>query len=315
MANFAKGGALPAMIRLSLATAVSALSACGMGQAPPVASATAQVGQGPAVWTLADDDTTIHLFGFTQVMRPGQKWRSEKLTALIADANLIVMENDPTDEQAQMEAQQLLPQIGLNRDGRSLSSMLSSDQADALKVVAADLGLPMQAIDSMRPWLASIQLGAVAIGRRNYDLQNNMPAQIAAIATASGKPILALERPADLMRLVSALPEETQLAMLNLTVRDIAENRDREDPVNAAWLAGDIAQIGQLLHGEDGAWSDRDVYEVMLVQRNQQWASTIKQLISEKKGTIFLAVGLGHLAGPDSLQSILSKAGFDVRRR
>lgn len=315
MAIFAAGRTVPKILRTALATTALGLAACSVSQAAPASASVAvsePIAEAPAVWTVSDADTTIHLFGFTQVLKPGQEWRSAALDALIAGADHLVMENDPTDQQAQMAVQQLIPQIGLNRDGRTLSSMLTQAQAADVKAVADGLGLPMQAIDSMRPWLASIQLGAVAVGRQGYDLQSPLPAQIAAIAGGANVPIRALEQPADLMQIIAALPEEVQVSMLMHAVHDIKAGRDRTAPVNEAWLKGDVEQIAELLHGSDGAWADQQVYDAMLVERNRAWVAEIRRLLDEEEGVVVVAVGLGHLAGPDSLQSMLAENGHVV---
>ena len=57
-----------------------------------------------------------------------------------------------------------------------------------------------------------------------------------------------------------------------------------------------------------------DLYEVLLVNRNADWAGQIETLL-EGSGTLFIAVGAAHLAGEDSVQSMLRARGINVERR
>lgn len=47
---------------------------------------------------------------------------------------------------------------------------------------------------------------------------------------------------------------------------------------------------------------------------NQAWTSRIGEIL-KGEGTVFIAVGAGHLAGPDSVPAQLSAAGFVVERQ
>jgi uncharacterized protein YbaP (TraB family) len=49
------------------------------------------------------------------------------------------------------------------------------------------------------------------------------------------------------------------------------------------------------------------------VQRNQTWAGKIIAML-QQPGTIFIAVGAGHLAGPDSVQAQLQSRGITVEQ-
>ena len=56
------------------------------------------------------------------------------------------------------------------------------------------------------------------------------------------------------------------------------------------------------------------LYQHLLVQRNQAWAGKIVAML-QQPGTIFIAVGAGHLAGPDSVQAQLRKVGIEAVRQ
>ena len=54
-------------------------------------------------------------------------------------------------------------------------------------------------------------------------------------------------------------------------------------------------------------------YDAMFTRRNSNWASWIAQRL-EKPGTVFVAIGAAHLAGPDCVQAKLSRIGVRSAR-
>ena len=54
-------------------------------------------------------------------------------------------------------------------------------------------------------------------------------------------------------------------------------------------------------------------YDVMFAQRNSNWANWIAGRM-QKPGTVFIAVGTGHLTGPDSVQAKLAQIGVKSER-
>jgi uncharacterized protein YbaP (TraB family) len=56
-----------------------------------------------------------------------------------------------------------------------------------------------------------------------------------------------------------------------------------------------------------------EVANALLYQRNRNWAEWVSHRM-EQPGTVFLAVGAGHLAGKDSLLEDLEAKGYKVTR-
>ena len=50
-----------------------------------------------------------------------------------------------------------------------------------------------------------------------------------------------------------------------------------------------------------------------MTDRNANWAEWVDKRL-DKPGTVFVAVGTGHLAGKDSVQQLLSKRGIKSER-
>jgi uncharacterized protein YbaP (TraB family) len=81
----------------------------------------------------------------------------------------------------------------------------------------------------------------------------------------------------------------------------------------AAWKAGDPDTIDRVSTAEMRA-KEPKLYQSMLVQRNEAWATKIATLL-QQPGTVFIAVGAAHLAGPDSVQVQLRKLAIPSQRK
>lgn len=269
---------------------------------------------GPALWTLADEDTVIHLFGAQELLPPDINWRNSVINAAIAEADTFILEGD-TSPEAQGAMQQLIQKSGLYTDGRTLRGVLSEAEQAEIGEVSAQLGAPLAALDQLKPWLASIQLGVLNIVRKGYQTRTGVAAVLLSEAQSGGKTIRFMEENGAVLKIISALPETTQVRMLVKAAHDIKTNPDQIDDLNAAWAIGDVDALAKLLHGEGGVWADEIVYDAMLVQRNQRWLAEIQSLLTDHQGVVFLSVGIGHFVGKDSLINMLTREGQKPVRR
>jgi len=136
---------------------------------------------------------------------------------------------------------------------------------------------------------------------------------ISAEAAESGKPVVYFEEPAALLMAISEMPEDSQMRMFE-QVLDIIEN-DPEQPrrILAQWAGGDADGLAGAFHGE-GEWPDETVRRVMLLERNAEWLAKLVDIMDTQTGVYFVAVGVGHLVGEDSIIRGLELSGHDVSR-
>ena len=78
-----------------------------------------------------------------------------------------------------------------------------------------------------------------------------------------------------------------------------------------AWVRGDMATFVPML--EQMRLQSPEAYRTMFSERNARWASWIAGRLQEP-GTVFVAVGAGHLAGRDSVQAQLAAIGIGAYR-
>lgn len=264
----------------------------------------------PALWVIKKEQATVYLFGTVHLLPSDANWSSPELDrALEASDRLVIELTDDTP--ANMQAQVL--KYGLDM-AHPLSDKLSLRDRGRLERAAAEADLPggLATLQPMRPWLAAVTLAMAPLVKAGLDPEAGVDKRLRARMEKAGKPIEGLETAEQQLRMLADMPEAMQIDFLRQSLDQVAEGPARLRELIDAWRRGDTDTIARI-EDEDLRKDSPELYERMLVQRNRAWAKAIAERM-RAPGTTFVAVGAGHLAGPDSLQKQLEKLGIDARR-
>jgi len=289
--------------RLLASLLALALPACAPIDAPAVH--TAEAYHGPAIWKVADKDTTIYLFGTVHALPKDAQWFSGPVERAYEASDELVTEipiDDTTADAKAIAARALLPK------GQSLRDMMTPAQRMKFEEALVGLGLPVEAMDRFEPWYAAMTLSLLPVMQSGYDPQTGAEAKLT--AQADGKRKAALETVDQQIDLFDGLPESAQLAFLNETISSVSKATTTLDAMVAEWMKGDADGLATLLNND---LDDPVLYKRLLTDRNARWAQWIAQRL-KTPGTVFIAVGAGHLAGKESVQQQLKKRGIKARR-
>ncbi len=264
----------------------------------------------PALWVASDADTTVYLFGTVHLLSAETHWRSPVLTKALTSSDALVLElvdDDPVTMTA------LVLRYGMDFT-HPLSSKLRHSENVALDKAAKAAGLTKGAtsLQAMKPWLAALTLTVTPLVKAGLDPALGVDKQLKAQMQKAGKPVRGLETAAEQIHLLADLPEKLQLQLLRTTVRDADKGTIELKKLIDAWEDGDVATIARLEDEQMRQQSPR-LYQQLLVTRNQAWARKIATMMKQP-GTLFIAVGAAHLAGPDSVQRQLKKLGIETQR-
>jgi hypothetical protein len=292
---------------LSLAAAPLALFAAtpALAETAPAAAST-----GPALWKVADEDTTIYLFGTVHVLPQGIEWYDATISAALTGADTVVTEI-PMDDAANAQMQQLTMAKGMLPAGTTLRSLLTEEQKATYEAAAAKLGLPPAALDQFdqfKPWLAGLTLSILPLMQQGYSPDSGVEKVL--LAKVPGKPTGALETAEYQLGIFDGMTQDAQIAFMMEAAAGIDETKPMLDRMVAEWAEGDADALAALMNE---GMSDPAVAEALLYKRNANWAEWIDTRLDEP-GNVFIAVGAGHLAGPKSVQDYLSQKGITVAR-
>ncbi len=268
--------------------------------------ASAMVDADPAIWVVKNPDTTIYLFGTIHILKPGLSWFDEAVKTAYDASDELVIEMIEPDAQI---IQQTTLKLGVDPSGTPLRDKLTPDARAKYEAALTTLGVPPAAFDGFRPWLAAVSLSVLPLMKAGYDPTAGVERTI---LTDNTKPVEGLETLDEQFGFFASLPASDQIAFLNAAVDGIDSLDEETGTMVDAWAAGDVDAVATLLNeGIDD--SPPVVRKVLLSDRNARWAKWIERRLL-RPGTVFLAVGAGHLAGDESVQTKLAADGVIASR-
>ena len=261
----------------------------------------------PALWKVADEDTTIYLFGTVHALPKEVVWSNNVIENALAESDSIVTEikMSPGVEQ---EMQQMVMTKAILPAGTTLRTLLSEEQSSSYESALGKLGMPAAAFDQFEPWYAGMLMSMLPLIQQGYSPDSGVERVL--LEKAVEKEQLALETLEFQIGIFDGLPQESQIEFLIEASDGVDEIKPMLDKMVAEWLEGDADTLAELMN--EGL-TDPELAEALLYTRNRNWAQWIGSRLDEP-GTAFIAVGAGHLAGEQSVQDILAERGITTIR-
>ena len=246
-------------------------------QPMPLIRAPSVVRATPALWEIRDADTTIYLFGTFHTLDGRTAWFDSKVRqAFDASGELVLETVIPADMSA---ASQHATETG--PDGKR----------------------------RLKPFMAQTKAAMSQGNAMGMSVENGADAVLRRVAEDAGKTVSGLEGFEEQMKTLSNIPApppgaaaaaraETQAT---ITVNDLL----------GAWTKGDTGAFTTMLAGFES--KSPVAYRMLIADRNARWGQWIADRL-DRPGTVFVAVGTGHLAGRHSVQSWLAERGISASR-
>jgi uncharacterized protein YbaP (TraB family) len=290
-------------LRLALAGLLP-LAGCA-AEAAPSAKAAAR----PAMWKVADSDTIVYLFGTIHMLPEGQGWRTPAMNSALAGADELVLEVADIDDM--MAGAQAMAKLGMSPGQPPIAERVPEGKRAALRAMIAESGYPEAAYDRLETWAAAFPLLGVAFKRLGLDPSLGVEMQIGNPFRASGKIVTGLETVEQQLGYFDTLSEDAQRALLLSVVEDGADTKAQFREMLDAWASGDLKGIERTF--DDETQMSPELKAALMSKRNAAWADWLAKRM-EKPGTVFVAVGAGHLVGGESVQTMLRKKGLKAKR-
>jgi uncharacterized protein YbaP (TraB family) len=262
----------------------------------------------PAIWVVKDADTTIYLFGTVHALKPGLGWFDEAVKDAFDKSDEVMLEMILPDPAA---IQGVVMQMAANPGGPTVTESLPEDVRTPYHDAMTAAGIPYAMFENFDPWFPAVALGSLSLPKLGYDPQQGAERIITDAAKAANKPVGGFETPEQQLGYFDGLPRPLQIKYLVDTVTELPKMGETLDGMMVKWAAGDADGLGKQMNEE--MTDTPELAKVLLFQRNERWAGWIAQRM-DKPGTVFIAVGAGHLAGPNSVQDYLAKRGLKAER-
>lgn len=273
--------------------------------APPPAA----VQTGPALWEVKDADTTIYLFGTVHVLKPDIHWFDGGIKRAFDRSDELVVEIVEPDNPGALAS--IMAGKAMAHDGIKLSDRLEPPARAQYQAAMAANGLPWQAFEGFNPWMAGMALSVAPLDRLGYKAELGAEKTLMASAKTQGKRIEPLETVEQQLDFFATLPMKQQVAFLTSTVDGLTDMEGQFASLVRHWQHGEPDKLAKEMN--DSLEATPELAQLLLIGRNANWAKWIKARL-DRPGTVFVAVGAGHLAGAGSVQDQLRALGVPSTR-
>jgi len=262
----------------------------------------------PALWVVEDADTKVYLFGTMHALKPDLVWFDDAVAQAFDSSDELVLEMLTPGE---AEIRPVLAKEAMAAPDRGLSVVLSKEQYAKFASAATAIGIPAKALEPMKPWFAAITLSTAPLAKLGYKPDSGAETILHSAAEAKQMKEVGLETFAEQMGFFSSLSEEEQVEFLMSGIDEMPKMEETFAEMESAWARGDVEATAELLN--ESMEDTPKIHDVLIARRNAAWADWISKRM-EQPGTVFVAVGAGHLAGDGSVQAMLGKKGMKVTR-
>ena len=265
----------------------------------------------PALWVVESHTAKVYLFGTMHILPKKADWFAPKIAAAFQDSAVLMEEADVGLSNPAMIQGIMAKAVAPDYD---IWSKLSANSAARFRDEVKKCGLPDAVVAHFRPWFASMLPAVCALmsGADKVDVSTSSPeAALLAKAKQSGKRVDFFETPEQQIGYLASASDAVQIKELESAIDDDDNTGDAFRGMEATWLAGDVAGLAKMVDGMRAKGAD--FYDMIFTQRNKRFAARIAAMLAGGQ-TVFVAVGAGHFAGPDSVLAQLAKSGLTARR-
>lgn len=268
----------------------ASIAATPLGHAvlPEVQAQWRQAQARPALWVVNDQDTIIYLFGTFHALDGKGDWFDRSVRTAFSASDQLILET--------LVPKPPLPAVTMHGN-----------------LAPVQRGLAPQPVVQLAPssFLGTTKM-VMKAGRANgLSTDHGADAVLRDAADRIGKPVGELESFEHQLRMFSALPPPPDAAVQSRDPRVARELGAILSQLQSAWSRGDVESFAPMLRQMQS--QSPQAYQTMFVQRNARWANWIAERL-KTPGTVFVAVGAGHLSGPDSVQNRLAMLGVRSAR-
>jgi uncharacterized protein YbaP (TraB family) len=264
------------------------------------------------MWSVKDSKgATVYLLGSIHVLTPDVYPLSPDIEKVF-DASKVLVEEVNLDDMNDPTALVPILAKAMFSDGRTLDQVVSAETFAEVKKRAEKAGLPLMAIQRMKPWMAAVALTAPVLQAAGFNAELGVDKHFFDAAKKANKERRALETVAYQLDRFDQLSMPLQEAMLKSTMADLDTEVGNVKELVAAWKAGNTTTMERLMLG--AMLDSPELYQRLLVERNVNWISHVEKCLQENSGC-FVVVGAAHLVGPQGLPTLLQKKGYTVRQQ
>ena len=260
------------------------------------------------LWKVQAGATVLYLAGSIHALSADAYPLSPAFERAFAASDTLVEEIDLAEVGT---AAPMLIARGMYLNGGRFESSVSKETATLVAERVKTSGLPVEIIQTMKPWMVMLTLTALEAQRAGFDANLGLDKHFFDRTKAAGRPVVGLETAESQVDRLDSMSERLQEQLLRSTLDELDTQRDSLTSIVSAWRRGDAATLEKDLLGSFADYPA--AYTSLIVERNQNWMPQIEACFARPRPCL-VVVGAAHLVGPDGLLTLLRRKGYGVEQ-
>jgi len=268
----------------------------------------ADAGHPLSMWQVSGKQNTVYLLGSIHLLREQDHPIPSAIYDAYNDADTLIMELD-MDDMDPVEGQVLTNELGLIKDGRTLSDLMGASKYAEAQSLARAVQIPLALLEKSEPWYAAMNVEIMLLMRIGFNPAYGIETHLMEMAKGDRKEILGFETMRQQLEFLDGLSADAQQEMLMQVLAEGTAMSEMMDSLIEAWRRGDIDFM------EENLLSDMQEYpelnRVIVDNRNLDWTGQIEELLDDREDYL-VVVGALHLIGERGVPDLLSARGHQV---
>jgi hypothetical protein len=266
----------------------------------------AESAKSPALWKIVNGKSTVYFLGSVHVLPAGFAWKTPAIDQVIQSADVFAFETNLDFGTAEFDY--FMDNHGYLPRGQTLHQLLSPPAREKYLALVQTMHVDPNRVDYLQPGVAALFLDRTLVAARaSQPLVPGVDDQMSRYAKAHGKQLLYLESLQSQLDVLMKLGGGAGVAVLEKRLLSDDKGGNEYQAMLAAWAVGDLPKLMSM--------DDMDPKErvLMLDNRNRAWISKIEAMLNTP-ASYLVTVGAAHLAGPNSVISLLCAKHWKVER-
>ncbi|EON77745.1 hypothetical protein ADIS_1664 [Lunatimonas lonarensis] len=243
-----------------------------------------------------------YLLGTVHLLCDSEFQMGANVVEKLADSNALVLEVDLDDPALALSMMSKMH----NEGGESITDFLSADEYAKIRSLLMErTGVDIGMLKKLRPFMlmSLIYPSLLECETKSYE------GELIKLAKSAKKEIYGLESVEDQLSVFDQIPLDEQYRSFYEYASDLDKGRVEFRKLIKAYREEDIEVLVKMV-SESPEY--RDYQDVLLNDRNHNWVDPMGEWM--RNGSVFFAVGAGHLGGENGLIQLLRNEGYRLKR-
>ena len=263
-----------------------------------------------SLYEITKGDQKMYLGGTIHVLRNSDYPLPPEFEQAYENAKILVLETD-LKKASSPEFGQQMAQAFMYSDGKNLSQDLKPALWKELQAFSDKRQFPLGQMSMFKAMFVSLSLSIAEMQRQGFGVGQGVDSYFYQKAILSGKATQELETTGDVLTHLTMLADVDANVIIKATLRDLHKMDGMLEKSVGYWRSGELEKLDKEM-AADMRKETPEIYQQLLVARNQAWLPKIEQMLTTPDVELVL-VGSLHLSSKDGLLAQLKQRGYNIK--